>query len=214
MNRLKGATPWLFAALAVVFLALLASNGQLPDPTWRVVIATSGAASALIGWRVFHIPLTFAAALTIASTRLATTPFHVAGAPEAPATWVTSILDIAVGLALCTILMIAVTRRQGALNRRDIVDVLTIVIGASLITWLIVTNPMLGNTDLDTGVAILSSAYLPISALIMTFTIDLLFTGLTRNRAMLFVVAAAAANFDRDAGQPAAARRRPVGRRT
>ena len=154
VKTLREGALWLFAALAVVFLALLATNGQLPDPTWRVVIATSGAAAALLGWRVFDIPLTFAAALTIASTRLATTPFHVAGAPDVPTTWVTSILDIAVGLALCAILMIAVTRRQGALNRRDIVDVLTIVIGASLITWLIVTNPLLSDTDLGFGASV------------------------------------------------------------
>ncbi len=194
MNRLTRATPWLFAALAVAFVALLATTGRLPDPAWRVVIATSGAAAALFGWRVFQMPLAFAAALTITSTRLATTALPGRGTQDVHMTSVTAFLDIGVGLTLCAILALAVTRRQGALNRRDIVDVLTIVIGASLITWLIVTNPLVSDTDLGIGDAIASSAYLPISALIMAFTINLMFTGLTRNRAMQFVVAAAAAN--------------------
>ena len=56
------------------------------------------------------------------------------------------------------------------------------------------TNPLLSDTDLGIGDAIAVSAYLPISALIMAFTIDLMFTGLTRNRTMLFAVGAAAAN--------------------
>jgi diguanylate cyclase (GGDEF)-like protein len=59
---------------------------------------------------------------------------------------------------------------------------------------LTVTNPMIENMQVGTPLALLASAYLPLGALILAFSIDVMFTGLTRNRTMQFVVAAAAAN--------------------
>jgi diguanylate cyclase (GGDEF)-like protein len=53
---------------------------------------------------------------------------------------------------------------------------------------------MIENMDVGVAMAIVASAYLPLSTLILTFTIDVLFAGLTRNRTMQFVVAAALAN--------------------
>jgi diguanylate cyclase (GGDEF)-like protein len=49
--------------------------------------------------------------------------------------------------------------------------------------------------DVGPGLAILAATYLPLTALLVTFTVDLTFTGLTRNRAMHFLVVGVIANF-------------------
>ena len=194
MKRLTRATPWLFAAAAAVFVARLAITADLPEPWWRVVVLSCALGTALFGWRVNRMPLAFIAAIVLASARLAALSITPAETPTTGLAWNTTLLDIGVGAALCVILAIAVHRRLGTMTRRDFVDILAILIGASIVTWLIVTNPLIAEQAVSPGLAIAASAYLPISALIVTFTIELMFAGLTRNRTIQFVVGAAVAN--------------------
>jgi diguanylate cyclase (GGDEF)-like protein len=194
MKRPARATPWAFVALAAVLSAAVAATGHLPEPWWRVAVLGAGSTTAVIGWRAIRLPVPFVVAMAAASTRLATMSTAEEESAAASLTWISVVLDITVGFALCTILAIAVRRRLGKMGRRDAIDVLAITIGASLVAWLIVVNPLIGEHGVDTGLAFAASAYLPISALILTFTIDLMFSGLTRNRTMQFVVGAALAN--------------------
>ena len=194
MNRLTRATPWLFASVAVVFVASVAITSTLPDPAWRLLLVSCGLATAVFPWRKNRLPIPFMTAIAMASMRVASLPIAPADSPTAGLTWLHATFDIGVGLALCMVLAIAARRRNGIMCRRDFVDVLAIVIGASVVTWATVTNPLIGQQGIAAGLAIASSAYLPISVLIVTFTVDLMFAGLTRNRTMQFVVGAAVAN--------------------
>ncbi len=194
MKRLTPATPWVFVALAVALSTTAAATGQLPGDWWRIAVLGAGVATALISWRTIRLPVPFVLAMAAASARLATLSTAEQASASASLRWVPVLLDIAVGFALCTILAIAVRRRLGRMGRRDAIDVLAITIGTSLVTWLIVVNPLVSERDVPAGLAFAASAYLPISALILTFTIDLMYSGLTRNRTMQFVVAAAIAN--------------------
>lgn len=194
MNRLTLATPWLFAAAAAVFLVRLSLTADLPDPWWRAVIIGVGIGTALFGRLVVRMPVLFVAAMMLASARLASLSTTETGPPTFGVTWLPATLDIIVGLGLCLVLAVSLCYRRGAMCRHDIIDILAITIGASTVTWLTVTNLLIDEQGLSTGLAIVASAYLPISVLILTFTIDVMYTGLTRNRTMQFVVAAAVAN--------------------
>ena len=194
MNRLTRATPWMFAAAAVVFVARLSITADLPEPWWRVVVISCGLGTALSGWRVVRMPIPFVAAILLASARLSTLSIAPTETPTTDLAWGTAVPDIGVGAALCIILAIAVHRRLGTMSRRDFADVLAILIGASIVTWLTVTNPLIAEQAVSPVLAIAASAYLPISALIVTFTVELMFAGLTRNRTIQFVVGAAVAN--------------------
>ena len=132
MNRLTRGTPWLFAMAAVVFGVRLAFTGDLPDPWWRLVIIGAGAGTALFGWVVIRLPLSFVAAMGLASARLAALSITPTDSPMSGLTWLPAALDIAVGLALCTILAAALRHRHGPMCRRDVIDVLAITIGASI----------------------------------------------------------------------------------
>ncbi len=194
MSRLARVTPWLFVAAAVVFAGCLAISVDLPDPWWRFVVVGVGAGTALFARLVIRLPFSFVAAVMLASSRLAALSIVKTESSGSDLTWFPAALDIAVGLALCTILVIALRRRFGVMSYRDVIDVLAIVIGASLVTWMTVTNQMISEHEIDAWLAIAASAYLPISALIVMFSVDLMFAGLTKNRTLQFVVGAAVAN--------------------
>ena len=182
MKRVARATPWLFVAVAVAFVVSLSLNVDLPEPWWRLVIITCGGAVALLGVLRFPMPFPFVVAMVLAVSRLALLPTSRSDSPAAELSVLPLLVDIAVGLALCMVLAIAVRRRHGEMCRRDFLDVLAITIGASIVTWLLVTNPLINDHGVHAGMAIAASAYLPISALIVTFTIDLMFAGLAHNR--------------------------------
>ena len=194
MKRLTRATPWLFVAVAVAFIVWFAASTALPDPWWRYTVVASAGLLVLFGWKVNQMPPAFMVVMTLASARLATLPIGNNDSPASDLTWLPLTLDVVVGVVLCIVLTISARRRHGDLCRRDFLDVLAIAIGASILTWLLVTNPLIDDHGVGVWLAVLASLYLPISSLILTFTVDLLFAGLERNRTMQLVLGAALAN--------------------
>jgi diguanylate cyclase (GGDEF)-like protein len=194
MNRSTRATPWLFVALAVVFIALSVSTTDLLDPWWRPIIVLGGLAAAVHSRLVARLPFLFVIALAMTSARLATGPIAAGNPAASELGWLEVLQDLAVGVALCAMLTAASVRRNGEMSRREMIDMLAIAIGASIVTWLLVTNPLINEHGQGAALSIAGTAYLPISVLILTFSIDLMYVGLTRNRTMQFVVAAAIAN--------------------
>ena len=97
MNRLTRATPWLFAAAAVVFVARLSITADLPEPWWRVVVISCGLGTSLLGWRVIRMPIPFVAAMVLASARLATLSIAPTETPTTDLAWHTAVPDIGVG---------------------------------------------------------------------------------------------------------------------
>ena len=147
MKRLTRATPWLFVAVAVAFIASFVVSAGLPDPWWRFLIVGCSGLLALFGWKVNRMPLPFMVAMVLAAARLATLPIADSDSPASDLTWLPLTLDIGVGVVLCMLLTIAVRRRHGEMGRRDFLDVLAIAIGASILTWLLVTNPLIDTAN-------------------------------------------------------------------
>ena len=101
-------------------------------------------------------------------------------------------LGLGVGLSLGAVL--AIVARRNAVCRARRIDVMALAISASIITWLLVTNPLISEYGQGATLAIAGTAYLPISIVLLDLLGRRAVGGLARNRSMQLVVAAAVAN--------------------
>lgn len=193
MNRMTRATPWLFVALALVFVGLMVTTDDLIDPWWRYLTLIAGLTAAMLGRTMLRPSPPFVAAIILVSVRLATWNTEIGTTAVSELRWLDAILDLGVGLSLGVVLAI-VARRNAVMSRRDAIDVMALAISASIITWLLVTNPLISEYGQGATLAIAGTAYLPISIVLLAFSVDVLCGGLARNRSMQLVVAAAVAN--------------------
>ena len=192
MSRVLRAMPWLCATAAAELLALALITGHLPSPAWRITVVALGLATAAIARAAYRLPLVFVGVVALAAARLAWAAGSTSGVSDV--SWTSALADLAVGLALITILGIALWRRYGHMLVRDVVDLLAVTIGSSMVAWLLIANPLIDEYGLSSGLAIVTAAYLPITAVVMTFAFDLTFAGLTRNRTMQLVTVAVTIN--------------------
>ncbi len=194
MNRALRSAPWLFAAGGVAFGVGGVPISSLGGPIWRTTIILCGVAAAVIAVRVHRMPRVFAVALALGGARVVSLGLEP-GQPSEAFTIGAGVGSLIVGAALIVVLAIALRFRRNGFDERDGIDLLTMSIGALLSTWILVTSRMIFVDDVNPFVAVADTLYLPLAALLFTFIIDLLLTGLESNRAMQFISIAAAANF-------------------
>ena len=194
MPRAIRVMPWAFVALAAALGLHVLVASDLPNGAWRVVILAAGLAAAFAGSRISKLPLLFPITFSLAAIRLATLSRGSSGQITDDLSLSASFADVGVGLFLVAMLVVAVSRRRGALSAHDVIDGVTVAFGASLLSWLIIANPLITKFDVSPGLAIATASYLPVSVLVFTFTLDLLLSGLTSNRGMLLMTAASTAN--------------------
>ncbi len=194
MSRALSATPWLFAMAAVVVGASPLGAPGFTETLIRGGVLAAGAIAALVAWRIHRMPVIFVVAVALAAARLVGLHLDENDNSLHDLHWHHVLSDLVVGIAITALLATVVWRRHGHLRVRDIVDVATVAVGASMMAWLVIARPLIQDQDTSNGLAMAAAAYFPLSALLMTFTVDLMFTGLTGNRTMRFVAAAAVAN--------------------
>lgn len=188
-TRGRRATPWVFVAAAAIFPLVAAVNGGLPDPAWRWAIVAVGVVGGVATWRN-RLPWAFPVMFVLAAVRLGTGTFidgdQLGGGP------VQAGLNLAIGVALCLLVLVGFQQRNGRLGARDTVDVVAVLIGSTVVAWIAVAHPMIDSGSASPLLAILVAGYLPIASLLVMFTIDIAFTGLSGNRTVRLATAAAA----------------------
>jgi diguanylate cyclase (GGDEF)-like protein len=194
MKRAIRSAPWLLATTAIALVVMGIGFGQLGGPAWRIAVALLGLSACLVGWRVHRMPGIFAAAAAVGGLRLVTLPIDPSRDRVAELTTMGSIGDVSVGFVLAIILCLAVRFRRGGLDTRDGLDVMTVSIGAALMSWIVIASPLIFVLDVEPAVAIAAASYLPLAVLMLTLVLDLLFTGLQSNRTMQLLTVAAVAN--------------------
>ncbi len=85
--------------------------------------------------------------------------------------------------------MLALRSRRGTRGRRELLDGITVVAGAGLAAWLTLAEPAI-DAGMHPALAVLTTAYLPLTIMLVTFAAELVLEGLTRNRAMWLVMSA------------------------
>ncbi len=194
MSRPLRATPWLFAMAAVAAGASAFVTEFRGGPLWQVVVLLAGAVASFIAWREYRMPSIFMVAIAVATARLMGVHPHQPNASLHDLRWHHVLSDIGVGIALTSLLATVLWRRHGRLRFRDAVDISTVAAGSAMVAWVVVARPLIQEHDVSTGLAMATATYFPLAALLMTFTLDLTFNGLGRNRTMYFVTVASIVN--------------------
>ncbi len=193
MNRVLRSAPWLFTAGAIALVILGIGFDIVGGPVWRIAFAICGVLAVVIGARVHRLPWIVTLAVAAGGIRVV-----VLGSERATAAGVGSLLGtlatVAVGLALLVPLGLALRSRRGGLDQRDGIDLLTLTIGATMSTWIVVTSRMIFVHDVRPLVAVIDTLYLPVAIVLFTFIVDLVLTDLVRNRSMRLVTVAAGLN--------------------
>lgn len=199
MSRTLAALSWLWFAGALLAGATIPftdlSNGWI----WDVVALAAGVTAGLVSWRFNRLPLMFSVVLLGAALHLTTSGLSAPSVGPVGPNWPQALSDLTINAALMAVLVTALRARRGAFDGRDIADGITIAIGALLVGWIALANPMANNTEAEPVLALLSAAYLPIGVMLISLTIALLMSGLSRNHSMWFLLIAVCANLTGDA---------------
>jgi diguanylate cyclase (GGDEF)-like protein len=183
------ALPWLYAIAGCCLLALALGAQELPDPAWRIGVASAGLGAAVVARIHNGFSWFLVAVMSIVGVRIALRVYD--GAPETGVSWEHSVAGILTSALAIAALGVILVRRQQRIRLVDVVDVLAIVLGTILVGWMLLIDPLVERSGLGLRDAVLAVSFLPAPFLIVTFSADLWMSGLTRNRSMQLVNGAA-----------------------
>jgi diguanylate cyclase (GGDEF)-like protein len=180
---------WLLTAVALGVLAWLDEGQSGWGYSWRAGLLAVGVIAAIVAVRT-HSSTLLAIALCAGVLRVGLVQRDV---PELPATadaatWAHAITDLVVGGLLIATVLFGLRFRRGSGGPREVLDGLTVAAGAGLTAWITLANPAIDG-GMHPGLAVLSTAYLPMAIMLVTFAAELMLEGLARNRAMWLVIA-------------------------
>jgi diguanylate cyclase (GGDEF)-like protein len=199
LHRTRFLLPWLLVAAVLAVVVPSWFTGTLTTPAWQVVLLIAAAVAIAMSHFVHHVPLVYGLVVGTAVVHLVASDVY--REPGRPLTWPEMLGDLAVAVGLVCALVHSAVRRDGKLDIKYAVEVIVVLIGTSIATWVVLTEPLLDQGE-SVGRAIAASAYLPLNALVAAFVVDLWNDGLRSNRSMQFAAIAAvtyltAAAYDR-----------------
>ena len=181
---------WLLAAVALGMLAWLDEEQWGWGISWRAGLLGVGIVAAVAAVRS-HSSALLAVALGAAVLRVGLVQRTIRVLPSSSdaATWAHAVTDLVIGGLLIATVLLGLRFRRGDGGQRELLDGLTVAAGAGLTAWILLANPAIDG-GMHPGLAVLATAYLPITVMLMTFAAELMLEGLLRNRAMWLVNAA------------------------
>jgi len=194
MTRATRFAPWLFAACAITLAVAAVGFGSVDGPTWTVTIGVVGIGACVIARAVNGLPWMFPAAVVVSGLSVILFEVGIIDPRTASPDPLGIVFDVVVGVALLTVLAMAIRFRRGRLDERDLIDLVTVALGSALSVWIVVTSRLIFVDDVEPIRAVGATFFMPVAILLFTFIVDLLFTGLRSNRTMRFIAAAAAVN--------------------
>ncbi|MFW2333615.1 putative bifunctional diguanylate cyclase/phosphodiesterase [Ilumatobacter sp.] len=191
MNRALRFAPWLFTACALV---LAVTGSRLEGPVLSILLVTIGLSAIVIARSVNAMPWIFALAVLVSGISVVLFDANVIQNRAVSPSTFGMVVDLLVGVALLAILAKAIRLRRGHLDERDVIDLVTVALGSALAVWIVVTSRLIFIDDMEPLQAVGATLFMPIAALLFTFIVDLLFTGLRSNRTMQLIAGAAGVN--------------------
>ena len=165
-------------------------TGRVLSPWWHVTMLATTAAVALYSRFVNGVDAIYGVVMSIAVLHLVLSDAQRDSGVVQPLTWPEIIGDIAVAIGIVCALGFSVGRRLGAPARRYLVEVAVVFIGASIATWVLLTEPLLDGGE-TVARALLTSVFLPMTVLVAAFVVDLWNHGLRHNRGIQLCAASA-----------------------
>ena len=181
---------WLLAAVALGMLAGLDEHQSGWGISWRAGLLGVGIVAAAAAVRT-HSSALLAIALAAAVLRVGLVQGAIPVLPATgnAATWAHAVGDLTIGGLLIATVLFGLRFRRGDGGHRELLDGLTVAAGAGLTAWILLANPAI-DAGMHPALAVLGTAYLPITVMLLTFAAELMLEGLLRNRAMWLVTIA------------------------
>ncbi|MCB0966917.1 MAG: bifunctional diguanylate cyclase/phosphodiesterase [Ilumatobacter sp.] len=182
--------PWALLGVASIVLVPGLVRGEVVSPIWNVVMVLLAVGAATYSVVVNRVNPIYGVVMSIAVLHLVVSDAQRDLGVDRPLTWAEILGDLGVAIGLVCVLGFSTARRLGAPAGRYLVEVFVVLTGASIATWVVLTEPLLERGD-DLPRALLASVFLPINVLVAAFVVDLWNHGLRTNRSMQFAAIAA-----------------------
>ncbi len=180
-------------ALALGAIGAMSAAASTPDHApagslWRVGLVLAACFAAVICWRAPTVPSIIAGGVALIGIRVGT--MNAGDISIESATWTSAIPDVVIGLAFLASVVALLRQHHGHLDQHTMLDGFIAGCGAALVTWIVLVAPAV-DTGVHPALAVASAAHLTLAAVTLTLVIDLWLDGLTSNRSVVLLVAAA-----------------------
>ena len=176
------------AVVAVV--AAAGWTGELPEPTWQIVMLVGAVAATASSWFINRNPAAYSLILLVAITYTVITDLDRSYSFEPAMPWSDIVGDLAVVGALAGLIAYSTNKWLGRPSGRDVVEATVVLLGASLATWVLIAEPLIGR-GMGIARALAIAAFVPLSVLVASLLINLLNRGLRAHHSLQLASAAA-----------------------
>ncbi len=181
---------WLLAAVVLGVLAWLDDGASSWGISWRAGLVAVGIVAAVAAVRTHSSALlAIAVGAVVLRIGLVQHEIPVLPSPGDATSWAHATTDLLIGVLLIATVLIGLRLRRSDGGARELLDGLTVAAGAGLTAWITLANPAI-DAGMHAGLAVLATAYLPVTIMLLTFAAEMMLEGLLRNRAMWLVIAA------------------------
>ncbi len=194
MDRALTTMAWVWATLAVVALAAVPFTGTPGRLAAIGIAAVVCVCASYIGWQLHGVSPLYPAVMLVSAAFLFTFDLPGRSGDVADVSMTEATIDVLGNLVLVVGVALAARARRGGYSRRDLADGLTVLLGAMVVAWVAIANPLIERRGLSPQSAILNSLPLPLSVILVVLIASLLVTGLERNRAAMLLVVALSLN--------------------
>ena len=185
---------WVWAAFGVVALVTLPFTGTAGLLTTVGVAAVVCVCASYVGWQVHGVSPLYPFVMLTSAAYLFTFDLPARAGDMADVRTMEATIGVGVNLVLVVGVALAVRARRGGYSRRDVADGLTVLLGAMVVAWIAIANPLIERRGLSLHTAVLNGLAFPLSVVLVVLIAALLVSGLERNRSTLFLVVALSLN--------------------
>ena len=194
MDRALTTMSWVWVTLGVVALAAVPFTGTTGRLTAIGVAAVVCVCASYIGWQIHGVSPLYPVVMLVSGAYLFTFDLPARAGDMADVSTSEATIDVIANLVLVVGVALAVRARRGGYSRRDVADGLTVLLGAMVVAWIAIANPLIERRGLSPQSAILNGLSLPLSVILVVLIAALLASGLERNRSTVLLVVALSLN--------------------
>jgi diguanylate cyclase (GGDEF)-like protein len=185
---------WVWATLGVVAFITVPFTGTAGLLTTIGVAAVACVCASYVGWQIHGVSPLYPFVMLASAAYLFAFDLPARAGDFADVRTTEATTGVVANLVLVAGVALAVRARRGGYSRRDVADGLTVLIGAMVVAWIAIANPLIEQRGLSLRTAVLTGLTFPLSVVLVVLIAALLASGLERNRSALFLVVALSLN--------------------
>jgi diguanylate cyclase (GGDEF)-like protein len=198
MDRALTAMSWVWITFGVVALAMIPFTGTPGRLASIGVAAVVCICASYIGWQIHGLSPLYPVVMIASGAYLFTFDLPARAGNMSDVSPPEATIDVLANVVLVGGVALAVRARRGGYSRRDVADGLTVLLGAMVVAWIAIANPLIERREVGPPTAILNSLSLPFSVILVVLIAALLSSGLGRNRSAVLLVVALSLNLVAD----------------